>query len=187
KRLTEHLHHRHGGAHRSFEAQLDTGSRRDREEIGAVPRNQLLVGRNHRLTSAQELLHIAARRLEPTHDLGYDVDAGVIAQHGEIVGEHAFVRREVALLSRIADERAYDRQPVSGCALDLVAALREHPSNGRADRAVTEETYADVNRSHSVSTTLSARAWSRPTFCGAGKGRRRTKVLVVLDLGPAWN
>jgi hypothetical protein len=38
-----------------------------------------------------------------------------------------------------------DAQPVAGRALDLVAALGQHPVDRGADRSVTEESYAYVN------------------------------------------
>ena len=129
---------------------------RDGEEIRALARHELLVRRDDRLARAQKLSNVAAGRVDPAHHLGDDVDARVVTERREIVGEHPLVRREAALLRRIANECAHDRQPVSGRALDLVGALGEHPRDGRADRAVAEEAYADVNGRHAVSSTLSA-------------------------------
>jgi hypothetical protein len=116
----------------------------------------LLVGGDHRLARAQELANVAAGRLDAAHHLGDYVEAGVIAQRGEVVGQHPLARCESPLLRRVAYERPHDCQPVSGGALDLVAAFGEHPRDGRADGAVAEETYADVNGRHAVSSTLSA-------------------------------
>ncbi len=105
-----------------------------------------------------------------------DVDADVVAQRGEVVGEHAVVRRESALLGGIPHERAHDRQPVPGRALDLVGALGQHPRDGRADRAVAEKAYADVNGRHAVSSTLSAicTAFSAAPLLRLSQARNRT-------------
>src|SRR5205807_5518535 len=105
---------------------------------------------------SQQLADVAAGRLDPTHHLGDDVDARVVAQRREVVCEHAVARGEPAVLRGISHERANHGQPVPGRALDLVSALGEHPRDGRADRAVAEKSYADVNGRHAVSSTLSA-------------------------------
>ena len=156
ERLAQHLHDGDGRADGGLEAQLDACRGGDREQVGALSCHELLVGGDHGLTGAQQLAHVAAGRIEPAHHLGHDVDAGVVTQRCEIVGKHVVVRHEVTVLRRIAHERPNHGQPVPGRALDLVAAFGEHPGDGRADRAVTEEAYADVNGRHAVSSTLSA-------------------------------
>jgi hypothetical protein len=156
KRLAQDLHDRHGPADGRLEAQLDARFGRDGEEIRTFAGYELLVGGDDRLAGVQEVADVAAGRLDPAHHLGDDVDARVVAQRGEVVCEHALARREAAFLRRIAHERAHDGQPVPGRALDLIPALGEDPRDGRADRAVAEEPYADVNGRHAVSSTLSA-------------------------------
>ena len=156
QRLAQHLHDRYRRTDGRLEAQLDPGVRREREELCPLASHELLVGGHHGLTGAEQLAHVAAGRLEPAHHLGDDVDARVVAQLREIVRQHPVARREASLPRRFAHERAHDRQPVPGRALDLVTALGQHPRDGRADGAVTEESYADVNGRHAVSSTLSA-------------------------------
>src|SRR5581483_5536893 len=124
--------------------------------IRALARDELLVRRDDRLTRAQQLANVAAGRVEAAHHLGDDVDPLVVAERREVVRQHAIRYGELPLLRRVAYERAHDPQPVPGRPLDLVAALGEHPRDRRADGAVAEEAYADVNGRHAVSSTLSA-------------------------------
>ena len=58
-------------------------------------------------------------------------------------------RREVALLRRVANERANDPEAVPGRSLDLLALLLEQAMHRRADGPVAEEGYGNVNGRHS--------------------------------------
>jgi len=49
------------------------------------------------------------------------------------------------LALRIAHERPHDTEPVPGRPLDVTGALREQPSDGTTDVAVSEQGYQDVD------------------------------------------
>ena len=145
ERLAQHLDDGNRRADGRLEAQLHAGVGRDREEVGALARDELLVRGHDRLAGAEQLADVAARRLEPAHHLGDDVDRRVVADRREVGRQHAVGGRERRAPSPGPDERANDAQPVAGRALDLVAALGQHPVDRRADGAVAEECDADVN------------------------------------------
>ena len=63
--------------------------------------------------------------------------------------ENALGGREVALLRRVANERANDPEAVPGRSLDLLALLLEQAMHRRADGAVAEKGYGNVNGRHS--------------------------------------
>ena len=145
ERLAQHLHDRDRRANRRLEAQLHARGGRDREQLGSVPRDELLVRGDDGLAGVEQLAHVPACRLQAAHHLRDHVDLGVVAHVREVRREHAVSDGERPLLRRVADERAHDAQPVPGRALDLVGALDEQPVYGGADRAVAEESDTDVN------------------------------------------
>jgi hypothetical protein len=89
ERLPQDLHDRDGRADRCLEAKLDAGLGRDGEELRAVPGHELLVGGDDRLAGAQQLAHVAARRLDSAHHLGNHRDLGIVPDRGEVAGEDA--------------------------------------------------------------------------------------------------
>ena len=70
--------------------------------------------------AVQTLAIVAA---DAAHDLGDDPDRRVVADVGEVRGEHAVGRRRSALLGDVAHERADEPEPVPGRPLDVVGAF----------------------------------------------------------------
>jgi hypothetical protein len=138
ERLTEHLDHRDRRANRRFETELHAAFRRSGEEIGASPRQQLLVRGDHGLAGAEEVEDVAAGRFDAAHHLGDERDRVVLQDRPEVCGQDAVGDRVITLLVGLTDERASDAEPVPGRALDLFGAFHEQPVDGRADRAVAE-------------------------------------------------
>ena len=145
ERLAEHLDHRDRRAHRRLEAELHSGRRRDREQVGPLARDELLVRGHYRLAGPEQLADVSACRIKPAHHLRDDANRGVVAHGREVRREDAVGGRKRALLVRVADEGADDPQPVAGGALDLIGALDEQAVDRSADRAVAEECHPDVN------------------------------------------
>ena len=143
ERLLQHAHDRDGGAGRGLVAQLGPAAVRRRLQLGAVAREQLLVGRDDGDAALEQLAQVAERRLDAAHDLGHDLDRRVVADVLEAVGEQAG-RRALALARRVAHERAHDAHRPARDALDDVGALTQQPVDRRADRAVSEQ--ADAER-----------------------------------------
>jgi hypothetical protein len=114
------------------------------EELLAVPREQLLVGRDHRLARLEEREHVLARRIDPAHDLGDDRDRGVVPQAGEVGGQEP--RRRVGVPARIAHERRRDLDRPARDARDRRRAAVEEAVDRRTDCPVAEE--ADAGGRH---------------------------------------
>ena len=138
ERLTQDLDHRDRRANRRLETELHAALRRSGEEIGAAPRQQLLVRGDDGLAGAEQVEDVAAGRLDAAHHLGDERDRVVLQDGLEVGREDSVADRVVTLLVRVTDERARHPQPVAGRPLDLVGALYQEPVDGRADRAVTE-------------------------------------------------
>ena len=145
ERLAQHLDHGDRRAHRRLEAELHAGRRRDREQVGALARDELLVRGHDRLAGAEKLADVSACRIEPAHHLRDDANRGVVADGREVRRQDAVGGGERPLLVRVADEGADDPQPVAGGPLDLIGALDEQAVDRGADRAVAEECDSDVN------------------------------------------
>jgi len=145
ERLAQHLHDGDRGADRGFEPQLHAGLGRDREQVGALARDELLVRRHDRLAGPKQLTDVSACRIQPAHHLRDDANRRVVPHGGEIGRDHAVDRRERPRLVGVAHECANDPQPVAGRPLDLFGALDEQAVDRSADRAVPEECDADVN------------------------------------------
>ena len=143
ERLAQHLDHGDRRADARFEAELNASRSRGREELGAALRDELLVRRDDGLPGGEQLEHVAARGLDPAHDLGHDVDRRVVPDRGGIGRQDAGLGAELALLLDVAHERAYDAQPMPGCALDVLRVLDEKPVDRGADRPVSEEADSD--------------------------------------------
>ncbi len=139
-RLAQHLHDRDRGAHRGLEAQLHAVALGGREQLLAVPREQLLVGRDDRLAGREQVEQVAAGRLDAAHHLGHDADLGIVADGRRSRGEEAVGRGGVgALAAGVADERAAHLDGAAGDAGDLLGAGAQHPIDGRADGAVAQQ------------------------------------------------
>ena len=138
ERLAQDLDDGDRRANRRLEAKLHTALRRSGEEIGAPPREQLLVRGDDGLAGAKEIENVAAGRLDAAHHLGDERDRVVLQDGLEVGREDSVAGRVVALLVSVTDKRARDPQPVAGSPLDLVGALYQEPVDGSADRAVTE-------------------------------------------------
>ena len=148
ERLAQHLDHRDRRAHARLEPQLNARARGRVEQLGAALGDELLVGGHDVLAAAQQLEHVLAGRLDAAHHLGDDRDVGVVDDVAHVGRQHPAVGREAPLEVEVADERLDDAQPVAGRALDVVRLLVEQPVDRRADGAVAEQCYRDVNRRH---------------------------------------
>ena len=162
ERLAQHLHHRHGGADGCLEPQLDARVGRKSEELGAFACHELLVRRDDGLAGAEQLAHVAAGRFEPAHHLGDDVDPWVVAQSGEVVGEHALLSREASLPRRVSDERAHDRQPVARCALDRPVSSTQAQGLHTDGSRPAPGRQSEIGSGYSGSTASSAGGVSSP-------------------------
>ena len=89
ERLLQHAHDGDGRAGRGLVAQLRAAAVGGLLQLGAVAREQLLVGRDDRDAALEQLAQVAERRLDAAHDLGHDLDRGVVADVLEAVGEQA--------------------------------------------------------------------------------------------------
>ena len=143
ERLLQHAHDRDGGAGRGLVAQLRAAAVGSRLQLGAVAREQLLVGRDDRDAALEQLAEVAERRLDAAHDLGHDLDRRVVADVLEAIGQQAR-RGALALAGGVAHERAHDAHGPARHALDDVGALAQQPVDRRADGAVSEQ--ADAER-----------------------------------------
>ena len=130
---------------RCLEPQLHAGLRRDREQVGALAGDELLVRGHDRLAGAEQLADVSACRIEPAHHLRDDAIDGSSRTAAKSVVRTPSVGRERPLLVRVANEGADDPQPVAGRPLDLVGALDEQAVDRGADGAVPEKGDADVN------------------------------------------
>ncbi len=142
ERLLQHAHDGDRGAGRGLVAQLRAAAVGRGLQLGAVAREQLLVGRHHRDAALEQLAQVAERRLDAAHDLGDDLDRRVVADLLEAVGQQPG-RRALALAARVAHERAHDAHRPAGDALDDVCALAQQPVDRRADGAVSEQADAE--------------------------------------------
>ena len=161
ERLAQDLDHRDRRADRRLEAKLNARLRGSREELGATPRDELLVRRDDVLAGTQEIQHVVRRRLGPAHDLRDHGDRRVVADRLEVRREHTLCAQRIPPAPGIPDERPNDPKPVSRCTLDVVGAVLEQPVHGRADTAVAEERDRDVDRIESRSHRTSLGGWPR--------------------------
>jgi hypothetical protein len=109
----------------------------------------LLVRGDDGRSRAQQLEDVPSRRLDAAHDLGDDLDRGVISDSREVRHEHAVSRREGAPARGVPHEGADDAQTVAGRTLDVVGVLDEQTIDCGADRPVAEKADADVARQSS--------------------------------------
>ena len=143
ERLLEHAHDGNRGAGRGLVAQLGATAVGRLLQLGAVAREQLLVGRGDRDAALEQLAEVPERRLDAAHDLGHDLDRRVVADVLEAIREQPW-RRALAHPAGIAHERAHHAHGPAGDALDDVCALAQQPVDRRADGAVSEQ--ADAKR-----------------------------------------
>ena len=143
ERLLQYAHHRDRRAGGGLVAQLRTAAVGGLLQLGAVASEQLLVGGDDRHAALEQLAEIAERRLHAAHDLGDDLDRGVVADVLEAIGQQSG-RGALARPRGVAHERAHDPHRTAGHALDDVGALAQQPVDGRADGAVSEQ--ADAER-----------------------------------------
>ena len=124
ERLLQHAHDGNRRAGRGLVAQLRPPAIGRLLQLGAVAREQLLVGRDDGDAALQQLLEVAERRLDSAHDLGDDLDRGVVADVLEAIGEQAW-SGALAGSPGVAHERAHDAHGAAGDALDDVGALSQ--------------------------------------------------------------
>ena len=114
---------------------------------------------------------MVAGRLDPAHDLGDDGDGRVVADRGEVGGEDAVRGRARAAPSpgsRTSARTTRRRCPVARSMSSAFSV--EEPVDGRADGAVAEQGYGDVN-------------WGRhvPPRRGAPRGRASSRSSPPTD------
>ena len=79
--------HRHAPGHRCSELQPHAFLRCQLQQVGTVPRNQLLVGRHYRFTGFERTPYNLLRRIQTSDQL--DDDVHIRAQHRlDIIGPH---------------------------------------------------------------------------------------------------
>ena len=89
ERLAQHLDHGDRRADASLEAQLDAGLGRGGEELGAAPRDELLVRRDDRLAGARGARALVARRRRRRPSPRRRRRSRVVEDRGEVGREHA--------------------------------------------------------------------------------------------------
>ncbi len=136
------------------------------QQLGAVLREELLVGGHHRLAGGEGGELDGARRLDAADQLDDDVDGGVGDELGE-VGRDVHARRHLgAALGRQLADRA-QAHVLAGRQADLVGAFVQQPPDAGAYRAVPHKSDADlVHRCPFVSAVTWLSALSP---CAAGR------------------
>ena len=157
----KHLDHGDRSADGGLEAKLHPARCRCLEELRAAPGEELLVGRDDRAPRAEQLEHVAARRIDASHHLRHEPDRAIRTNRREVFGEHARPGFSCTRLRRVPYERPDDPQAVAGGPLDLVALLLEQPVHRGADGAVAEQRYGHVDGRHAVPFRASAGSASR--------------------------
>ena len=89
--------------------------------------DDLLVGRDHRLSRQQQFLQIPEGGLHATQELGDKGDAGVIEDVVQAGGEHVLRHAHRPGLAEIAHQRLHHVKPY---ALPVGDALAVHPQRG---------------------------------------------------------
>jgi hypothetical protein len=120
-----------------------------------VAREQLLVGRHHRLAAGQRGLEQLERRVQAAHHLHHDRDVRVV-EHARRVGRE---QRRVDARTRAADVAHQDRahlQAVARGALDGATARGQGAHHGLPDRPAAEQPHADRGGAHTSRARMSA-------------------------------
>ncbi len=94
--------------------------------------------------SLEQLEDVRPGGIDAAHDLGDDLDAGIVPERGEVGREHAVPCCEPTLAGDVSYERTDDAQPVPGCAFDVVGVLDEQAIDSGADRPVAEKADAHL-------------------------------------------
>ena len=143
ERFLQHAHDRDGGAGRGLVAELRPAAVGGALQLGAMARQQLLVGRDDRDAALEQLAQVPERRLDAAHDLGHDLDRRVVADVLEAIREQSR-SGALALPRGVADECPHNPHGSARDTLDDVRALAQQAVDGGADGAVSEQ--ADAER-----------------------------------------
>src|SRR5665648_1280017 len=141
QRLAEDLDDGHGADGAGLEAEMHVGALRGREQLGAVLRQQLLVGGHHVLAGAQRAELEVERRADAADELHDDVDLGVL----EDVFEARREQRRVEAWrgeSRVLLEHALEIHLLAGREGDVLGVVGQQLADPGADGAVAEESDA---------------------------------------------
>src|SRR6266508_276888 len=145
-----------GMAAQTLASKLDACCRSRSEELGSSTRDELLVCRHHRLAGAEQGENVVAGRLDSSHDLRDDGDRRIVADVRDVGGEDSRIGGKSTFLVRIPDEGPDEAVAVTRRAIDVVRALDEEAADRRADGAVAEKSYWDVNGRHELPAPPSA-------------------------------
>ena len=170
----------HSSGHRGAELKLASLLRGQLQKIGAVARDQLLVGRDHRLAGLQRRAHDLLRRIQAADQ--FDHDVGVGAEHRlNVVGPDDIAWNPGLLL--LFDVAVAD----VGEAERLVVALAQNFGDGAADGSEADEgDAADVrlwaasgseqtcrhrleNEFSSHTSICSSRKWNSISYVASGR------------------
>ncbi len=116
---------------------------RGREDLGAVHREQRLVGGDHVLAGRDGLEHqllgdaIAADELDDDVDVGVGDDFARVADHLDAFADH------FAGAGSVEVGHHGDLDATAGAALDFFLVALEHLEGAAADRACAEQAYLD--------------------------------------------
>ncbi len=116
---------------------------RARKDLGAVPGEKRLVGRDDVLAGIDRLEHQLARRRVAADQLDHDVDVGTLDHEPRGGDDLDALERDLALLGEILRARDPDHDLAAGAARDLLAVAAQHLDGAAADRPEAEETDLD--------------------------------------------
>jgi hypothetical protein len=143
ERLLERLDDRDGTRHRRLEGEVDAGAARQLGELRPLVRDQLLVGRDHRLAELQGPPHQRRGEAATPHDLDDQVDVVGLDHRHRIVGVDLGRQGQVADLGEVADGHPGDLQPSAGAGGQVLGAAVEDGGDAAADGAAAEQADAD--------------------------------------------
>ena len=141
-----------------LEPEVALGSVRRIEQLLAGGRQDLLVGRHHRLAGRERRQDQFLRRLRPPEELEHDVDVGVGDDRGEVGREDVARERDVARPVGVADRHAGHREADRGAHRDVITVLAEHPDDRRSHGPAPEHPDPDRALAHVEPATRSIRS-----------------------------
>ena len=146
--FAQRLDDRDAAGDRRLEADHHALRVRGGEDLGAVVREQRLVGGDDVLAVGDRVEHELSRRLDAADQLADDVDVGMAHDHGRVVGQvdaGDAPRGLARAVERPRGDPADDDRP-AGAALDLLLVPAQHVPGAAADGAEAEQ--ADVDGFH---------------------------------------
>jgi hypothetical protein len=144
ERVSERTDHRDPSAHGPLEGDVDPGFTSGAENLGAVVREQRLVGGHHGLFPGERVEDVGLRRLQPPHELDDDVHAWLVHDLGRARREPHAAELGHARLREIADRDRHDLDAVTDPRLDLGLPLPKELHHAGTDGPAPEQ--SDPNR-----------------------------------------